>query len=128
MKTSPGSCLGCRWARTREGDWVSSRSVIDVGVIIRHLVENFVHALKKEIPSAFLRATGKRLRIEAATSMRFITAERAAPARPRLHLALCQFFGARVTLSSGTGFQAEQILLMLFLESRSQRQLRKKMT
>ncbi len=42
----------------------------DVGVIIRHLVENFVHALKKEIPSAFLRATGKRLRIEAATSMR----------------------------------------------------------
>ena len=70
MKASPGSCLGCRWARTREGDWVSSRSVIDVGVIIRHVVENFVHALQKEIPSAFLRATGKRLRIEAATSMR----------------------------------------------------------
>jgi hypothetical protein len=45
--------------------------VIDVSVIIRHLVENFVHALKKEIASAFLRATGKHLRIEAAISTQF---------------------------------------------------------
>jgi hypothetical protein len=102
--------------------------VIDVGVIIRHLVENFVHALKKEIPSAFLRATGKRLRIEAATSMR-VYYRRTGCSRPTSSTSrLCQFFGARVTLSSGTGFQAEPMLLMLFLESRSQRQLRKKMT
>ena len=59
---------------------------------------------------------------------RFYCRRTGCSAWPRLHLALCQFFGAWVTLSSGAGFQAEQILLMLFLESRSQRQLRKKMT
>jgi len=80
MKASPRSCLrAAGLAHPRVTGRFHCAVVIDVSVIICHLVENFVHALKKEISSAFLPATGKRLRIVAAISTRFYCRGTAVP-------------------------------------------------
>ena len=79
MKASPRSCLrAAGLAHPRVTGRFHCAVVIDVSVIICHLVENFVHALKKEIPSAFLRATGKHLPLKRRFPRNFIAAERAA--------------------------------------------------
>jgi hypothetical protein len=67
-------------------------------------------------------ATGmSALWVEAAISTQFYCRRTAVPLGVVCisPFANCQFFGGWGTLSSGAGFQAEQILLMLFLESRS---------